>query len=343
MNLIASFNNPELFYLSLAIVLGFSIYIKFKSRSLKPKGLIDSYGIFEFFKSKKIGLITYCFQILKKSIFYAGLIFLAIALGRPQSKNEITKQNSEGIHIVMVLDVSDSMLIEDMKPENRLESAKLRIKDFIDKRYNDYIGLVVFSGQSYTRIPLTLDYKLLLESLAQVETSERLRKGTAIGMALANAITRLEKVKGSSKVVILLTDGENNVGAIDPNTALGIAKQKGVRIYTVGIGKDGLAQLPMFRKYPNGMVQKFYRPMHSKVNEPLLKKMAQETGGKYFRASRSKRLSKVFSEIDRLEKVEVEIKKITQVQERYQYWALYGFMLILISKLIGFLFTWRDL
>ncbi len=343
MSLWASFKNPEFFYVAILCLVTVLSYLKYTNKGKNPKGLMDAYDLVGPLKAQKVGIVLGLMQQINKIIFILGIIFVIIALARPQSKNELTSQSSEGIHIMMVLDISDSMLIEDMKPINRLESAKLRIKEFIEKRYNDYIGLVVFSGQSYTRIPLTLDYKLLLESLALVETSERLRKGTAIGMALANAVTRLEKVKGESKVVVLLTDGENNVGAIDPNTALEIAKQKDIRIYTVGIGKDGMAQLPIYRKFPNGMTQKFYRPMHSTVNEPLLKKMADDTGGKYFRATQSGKLSQVFAEIDRLEKVDVEIKKITQVHEHYQFWAFYGLVLLFLSQFINFIFIWRSL
>lgn len=343
MNLISTLKNPEYLYLSLFVLVLVRFLIHYLNRQGKKTGFVDAFNAVSYLKSHRIGIILFALNKINSAIFYIGLFFLAVALARPQSKNELTKQSSEGIHIVLVLDISDSMLIEDMKPVNRLESAKLRIKEFIEKRFNDYIGLVVFSGQSYTRIPLTLDYKLLLESLSLVETSERLRKGTAIGMALANAITRLDKVKGESKVIVLLTDGENNVGAIDPVTALEIAKQKGIKIYTVGIGKDGLAQLPIYRKFPNGLTQKFYRPMHSTVNEPLLKRMAQETGGEYFRATKSDKLNQVFSEIDRLEKVEVEVKKITQVTEHYKEWALKGLLLIFISLFFSFTLLWRNL
>lgn len=335
--------NPEYFIAIVLILIAAYFFVRIKLKNLYKSGLKDVYKFIPYFKSLNIGYVNTIFWNINSILFFAGVFLLAVGLARPQTKNEFTQQNSEGIHIMLVLDISDSMLIEDMKPINRLESAKIRIKEFVEKRMNDYIGLIVFSGQSYTRVPLTLDYKLLLESVSMVETSERLRKGTAIGMALANGIARLEKVKGKSKVLVLLTDGENNVGAIDPVTALDIAKQKNIRIYTVGIGKDGLAQLPIYRKFPNGLTQKFYRPMHSKVNEPLLRRMADETGGKFYRASQSQKLGQVFSDIDRLEKVEVEVKKITQVTEHYQTYVYWGLILILISQLILFTFFWRTL
>lgn len=343
MIVLSQLKNPEFLYLFLFLIVAIYFIKKIRFKTKNESGLLDSFGLVDYLKSKNAGFIKVLLSRLNTFVFFVGLFLIIIAIARPQTKNELTQQTSEGIHIVMVLDISDSMLIEDMQPVNRLESAKLRIKQFIEKRINDYISLVVFSGQSYTRVPLTLDYKLLLESLAMVETSERLRKGTAIGMALANGITRLDKVKGKSKVIILLTDGESNVGAIDPVTALDIAKQKGIKIYTVGIGKDGLAQLPIYRKFPNGMVQKFYRPMHSKVNEPLLKKMADETGGAFFRANKSQTLSEVFAEIDRLEKVEVEIKRITQVKEHFEYYAFLGLLFVIVSQFFNLTVFWRNL
>ncbi len=342
-NFLSQLRNPELIYLFIFIFFAIYFLIRIRFKNKTESGLIDTFGLVQFFKIQKLGKLKFILNHINSALFLIGLLLIVIAIARPQTKNELTKQSSEGIHIMMVLDISDSMLIEDMKPVNRLESAKLRIKEFIERRANDYIGLVVFSGQSYTRVPLTLDYKLLLESVALIETSERLRKGTAIGMALANGVTRLDKVKANSKVLILMTDGESNVGAIDPVTAFEIAKQKNIKIYTVGIGKDGLAQLPIYRKFPNGMVQKFYRPMHSKVNEPLLRKMAEETGGAYFRANQSQKLSQVFSEIDRLEKVEVEVKKITQVKEHFQDYAYLGLLLILISQFFNLTLFWRNL
>ena len=338
-----TFKSPEYFYLILlSIFIAYAVRFYF-FRKKTETGLKDSFGLTHFLNEERAGLFGNILRLFKNIMFFSGFVFLLIALARPQSKYDEITEKSEGIHIIMVLDISDSMLIEDMKPVNRLESAKKRIREFVYKRVNDYIGLVVFSGQSYTRVPLTLDYELLLESVSLVKTSERLEKGTAIGMALANAIKRLEKVEGDSKVIILLTDGENNVGAIDPNTALEIAVQKGIRIYTVGMGKDGMARLPILRKLPNGAVQKFYRPMHSKVNEKLLKLMADSTGGKYFRAIHSGTLDQAFSSIDQLEKIEVEVKKHSRVKEHYQFWALWGLLLILGSQFFYLGVLWRNL
>lgn len=263
----------------------------------------------------------------------AAVVLAIVALARPQRADTKIKRNVEGIDIMVALDISDSMLIEDMQPENRLESSKLIIRQFIEKRFSDRIGLVVFSGESYTRVPLTLDYPLLLKSLGAVETARYIKMGTAIGVALANAVARLKESTAQSRVVILLTDGENNSGTIDPETALDIAKGYGVRIYTIGAGQDGQAQLPVYLETPTGEKIKRYRPIHSTVNDELLGKLAEETGGKYFRATTTDGLKKVFNEIDRLEKTKIETNEYTRYAELfppYLRWAVWFYVLALL-------------
>ncbi len=258
---------------------------------------------------------------------YLGLIILVVALARPQKTNEKVKRNTEGIDIMLALDISHSMLIEDMKPENRLESAKKTIEEFIEKRMSDRIGLVVFSGESYTRVPLTLDYSVLRQNLKEVKTSENIKMGTAIGVALGNAVSRLNESKAKSRVVILLTDGESNTGLIDPQTALEIAKGYGIKIYTIGVGRDGQAQLPIYSKDFFGRKIKYYQPIHSKVNEPLLTQLAEETGGRFFRVTSGRKLEKVFSDINNLEKTKIEenhYTRYTEIFEKYLLWA-FGF------------------
>lgn len=264
---------------------------------------------------------------------YLALILAIIALARPQESDTKIKRNVEGIDIVVALDVSDSMLIEDMKPENRLEASKKTIKEFIEKRISDRIGLVVFSGESYTRVPLTLDYPLLQKSLREVQTTRNIKMGTAIGVALANAVGRLKDSTAKSRVVIFLTDGENNSGTIDPETAIDIAKGYGVKIYSIGMGLDGQAQLPIITMDARGRQRKNYRPIHSKVNEELLAQMAKETGGKYYRAATSNALEKVFSDINQLEKTKIETQKFTKYKELfppYLTWALGLYLLAFI-------------
>ncbi len=264
------------------------------------------------------------------------LALITIAFARPQTSDTKIKRNVEGIDIMIALDVSDSMLIEDMKPVNRMESSKKTIEDFISKRVSDRIGLVVFSGESYTRVPLTLDYPILIDSLRKVAPTRSIKMGTAIGVALANAVARLKDSTAKSRIVILLTDGENNSGTIDPETSLEIAKGYGIKIYAIGAGVDGEAQLPVIQQDPFGRQIKTYQPIHSKVNDELLGRLASETGGKYYRASSTGALQKVFQDIDRLEKSKIDVNKFTRYNELYQNflkWAVYLLIAAIFLKL----------
>jgi Ca-activated chloride channel family protein len=259
---------------------------------------------------------------------------LIAALARPQKADTRVKKNVEGIDIMMVLDVSDSMLIEDMTP-NRIEASKKMIAQFIKKRVSDRIGYIIFSGESYTRVPLTLDYNLLLQSVAETKISRNIKMGTAIGVALANGVARLKDSTAKSRVMVFLTDGENNSGTIDPETALEVAKGFGIRIYTIGAGVDGEAQLPIETVDAFGRKVKTYQPIHSTVNDNLLGKMASETGGKYYRATTTDALSKVFNDIDRLEKTKIDVNQYTKYDELYQKWALAGIWLSIASLVLG--------
>ncbi|MGE3975286.1 MAG: VWA domain-containing protein [Bdellovibrionales bacterium] len=256
------------------------------------------------------------------------------ALARPQESNTRMKKNVEGIDIVLTMDISDSMLIEDMEPENRYGAAKKTAIDFIKSRVSDRIGLVLFSGEAFTRVPLTLDYPLLIDACRDIAVSRKLKMGTAIGVGLATAIARLKDSTAKSRVVILLTDGENNSGTIAPETALEIAKGYGIRIYTIGIGRDGQTQLPVTVTDPFGRPVKTYQPFFSKVNQDLLQTLATETGGKYYRATETKDLAAVYREIDRLEKTKVEVNKYTKYTELfsgYLKWALFFYLLSFVA------------
>lgn len=272
---------------------------------------------------------------LPVTLKYLGLVLVIVALARPRKSDERIKRNVEGVDIMMALDISHSMLIEDMKPLNRLESSKKTIEEFVEKRVSDRIGLVVFSGESYTRVPLTLDYPILKEDLGNVETSRNIKMGTAIGVALANAVSRLKESDAKTRVVILLTDGESNTGLIDPKTALKIAKGYNIRIYTIGVGRDGQAQLPIYSKDMFGRTRKRYQPIHSKVNVELLQELAKETGGKFYRATTTNALEGVFSEIDQLEKSKIEESKYTQFSELFYNYLLLGFFLYFLSALLN--------
>ncbi len=281
------------------------------------------------------------FSFLPSMLKAFAILLAIIALARPQSASTKLKRNVEGIDIIMALDVSDSMLIEDMKPENRLESSKETIRKFITGRVSDRIGLVVFSGESYTRVPLTIDYEILLKSLAEVETSRDVKLGTAIGVALANSVSRLRDSTAKSRVVIFLTDGENNSGTIDPDTALEIAKGYGIRVYTIGVGRDGQAKLPVFSKDVFGRKVKRYQPMHSKVNEELLTRISKETGGKFYRATNTESLVGVFSDINKLEKTKIETQKFTKYTELYPKFLIPAVFLYLLASILQFSFFRR--
>ena len=266
-------------------------------------------------------------------------ILIIFALARPRQSDTRVQRDVDGIDILIALDISDSMLIEDMEPENRLESAKKTIEAFVKNRISDRIGLVLFSGEAFTQVPLTLDYTVFLERLQNVQTIPLVKMGTAIGVALANAVSRLKDSQAKSRVVVLLTDGENNSGTIDPETALEMAKGYGLRIYTIGVGKDGMAQIPVYIQDVFGNRRKRYQSIHSKVNDQLLTHLATQTKGKYFRATNTKGLQAVFDEINTLEKSAIEVKQFMRYQERFQLflkWALVLFTFSLLFKYILF-------
>ena len=268
---------------------------------------------------------------LPNTFRYLACIFMVFALARPQEAGVQLRRHVDGVDILFALDVSESMIIEDMKPLNRLQAAKQTLKKFIEGRVSDRMGLVVFSGEAYTRIPLTLDYNLLLETVESIQTSRNIKMGTALGVALGSAVTRLRQSKAKSRVVILLTDGENNSGTIDPETAVEIAKGYGLRVYTIGIGKDGPTRLPVFRRNSLGKKIKGYIPFYSKVNENLLNFIAEETGGKYYRAEKTKNLQDVFDEINKLEKSRFETNTLISYKELFHAYVLTSLLLCLLA------------
>lgn len=328
-----SWESPE--YLVLLLALPAVLFLFFLKRR-------EKYGRLQFSSFLAMQNVTPTLRTqlreLPKILKTIALIFAIIGLARPQKANEKIKKNVEGIDIVMVLDISDSMLIEDMKPVNRLESSKRTIKDFIEKRVSDRIGLIVFSGEAYTRVPMTLDYPVLIQNLMDVKTSRNMKMGTAIGVALAAGVNRIKDSMAKSRVIILLTDGENNTGVIDPMTALKIAKGYNLRVYTIGAGRDGQAQLPIISSDPFGRPVKRYQPIHSKVNDDLLGQIASETGGKYYRATDTKALENVFTDINQLEKTKVEVNRFTQYTELFQSWLIWAVVIYALATILEF--TW---
>jgi Ca-activated chloride channel family protein len=252
---------------------------------------------------------------------------LIIALARPQTRNDEQLVNGEGIDIVLCLDISGSMLAQDFTP-NRMEAAKNVAGEFIDNRPTDRIGLVIFSGESFTMCPLTTDRNVLKTQLFNVQ-SGLLDDGTAIGSGLATGVDRLRNSPSKSKVIILLTDGENNGGLIDPNTAKEIAKSVGVRVYTIGMGTEGFAPVPV--QTAAGIVMQ-----REKVNidEKLLTQIATETGGRYYRAKDNESLKSIYSEIDKLEKSKIEVSTIRRYSEQFFPFALAAAIFLLLELLL---------
>lgn len=262
-------------------------------------------------------------------LFWVGIGLLIIAMARPQSEHAEEIVKGEGIDIFLVMDLSSSMLAKDFEPD-RLSVSKRVAVDFVTHRTYDRIGLAVFAGESYTQCPLTNDHDVLKEYLQSLECGA-LEDGTAIGMGLAAAVNRLKDSEAKSKVVVLLTDGVNNAGYIRPATAAGLAKEFGIKVYTIGVGSYGQALSPV-RRRANG--EYMFGITNVEIDEELLRKIAEDTGGKYYRAISEESLQEVYNEIDRLEKTEVEITVYKRYVELY-YWPLIaGFTLLLVLFLL---------
>lgn len=263
----------------------------------------------------------------------AAIFLMLIALMRPQKGIEETKIETEGIDIILGIDVSGSMLAEDFvlngERKNRLEVVKEVVRDFIKKRQNDRLGLVIFAGRAYVQCPLTLDYGVLLQFLDRAEIG-MIEDGTAVGDGLATALTRLRKIDSKSKVVILLTDGVNNAGKVDPLNAAELAKAVGVHVYTIGAGSKGQVPFPGRDFFGN----KVYQWAMIDIDDETLTKMAQTTGGRYFRATDTESLRKVYDEIDRLEKTKVEINAYMEYRELFPYFAVLALFLILSEAVL---------
>ncbi len=257
-----------------------------------------------------------------------AVALLFIVMARPQSVNRWQKVSTEGIDIIIDLDISSSMLAQDFNP-NRLEAAKSVAIKFISGRPDDRIGLVVFSGESFTQCPLTTDHAVLINLFREVK-SGMIEDGTAIGDGLATAINRLKDSKAKSKVVILLTDGMNNAGEIAPLTAAEIAKTFGIRVYTIGVGTRGTAPYPV--QTPYGVR---YQQMRVQIDEEVLQKIASMTGGKYFRATNNRKLEEIYQEIDRMEKSKIDVKQYSKRQEEYMRFALLAALLLLLEWALG--------
>ena len=321
-----TYAHPFFFWLLGLIPLLAGLYFFFLNRK-KPVLHYSSLGVFkEIHKTWRQRLIhlPMVLRLLALSVFI-------VAMARPQSTSRSQDINSEGIDIVLCIDISGSMLAEDFKP-NRIEASKKVALDFIAGRENDRIALVIFSGEAFTQCPLTTDHSVL-KNLFKDINSGMLVDGTAIGEGLATAVNRIKESKAKSKVVILLTDGVNNAGSVDPLTAGEIAKKFGIKVYTIGVGTNGFAPYPV--KTPFGIQ---YQSMEVQIDEDILRQIAQETGGKYFRATDNNKLKQIYDEIDRMEKTIIEVTEFRKKGEEFLPLVLAGLALLLAEGISRYTF-----
>jgi Ca-activated chloride channel homolog len=318
------FVNKEFFWLLLLLPLAILWYVlKYKKQTAELK--ISSLKGFKITKSwlPKIKHLLFVFRLL-------ALALIITALARPQNVDVSTRtKTTRGIDIVMAIDVSASMLAKDLLP-NRLEALKKVAAEFIKGRPNDRIGLVEYAGESYTRTPITSDKAIILRSLKDIRYNTIIESGTAIGSGLATAVNRLKDSKAKSKVIILLTDGVNNSGFIDPKIASELAVEYGIKVYTIGLGTNGTALSPI-AILPNGDFQ--YGRVQVEIDETLLKEIADVTGGKYFRATNNEKLKEIYGEINKLEKTDIDEFKYYNYQEKFRPLVLLAGFLLLIEFL----------
>lgn len=321
-----SFAHPEFFWLLLALPLTIAWYIWKQPKQLASVKMSSLQG----FKATpsilpKLKPILFGLRLL-------AIIALIVAMARPQTKEVSTRiKTNNGIDIVMAIDVSASMLSRDLKP-NRLAALKKVAAEFIDGRPSDRIGLVVYAGESFTKTPITTDKNIIQTALKGIRyKNEELIGGTAIGMGLATAVNRLKDSETKSKIIILLTDGVNNAGFIEPQIASELAVEFGIKVYTIGIGTNGMASSP-YALNPDGTIM--FRNMQVKIDEALLKQIAATTGGKYFRATNSKKLAAIYEEINKLEKTEIEEFRYTNYEEKFRIFVLFAGLLLLLEIIL---------
>jgi Ca-activated chloride channel family protein len=321
------FLNKQWFWLFLLLPLAIIWYV-FKHKKQTAELSISSLKGFKLTNSwlPKFKHVLFVLRLL-------ALVLLITAIARPQTVDVSSKtKTTRGIDIVMAIDVSASMLAKDLSP-NRLEALKKVAAEFIKGRPNDRIGLVEYAGESYTKTPITSDKAIVLRSLQSIRYNTIIEGGTAIGMGLATSVNRLKDSKASSKVIILLTDGVNNSGFIDPKIASELAVEYGIKTYTIGLGTNGMALSPI-GILPNGQFQ--YGRAQVEIDEALLKEIANVTGGKYFRATNNKKLEEIYNEINKLEKTEIEEFKFYNYEEKYRPLVLLAGLLLLLELIMRY-------
>jgi Ca-activated chloride channel family protein len=329
-----SFAHPWLLLLLLVV----PVIAWLKGRTGRPQAFLYS----------SVGLVKNIIGITRSSVGkilmrmrWLALMLFLIALARPQLGEGQAKIRASGIDIVVALDLSGSMAAEDFElkgdPVNRLVIAKDVLEKFVRKRETDRIGLVAFAGRAYIATPLTLDHDFLLQNLDRLNLGA-LEDGTAIGSAISAAVNRLRDIEAKSKIVVLMTDGQNNAGKVPPITAAEAAQALGIRIYTIGVGTRGIARVP----YQNVFGQKAYIDQKVDIDEEMLTKVATMTGGKYYRAENTAGLRKIYDEIDQLEKTEIEVEKYQRYRELFPYFVLGGLVILLLEIILSNT-VWRRL
>lgn len=323
---IDTWENPEFFWLLLILPV---LIVWYWFRHNKSYTDLKVSGLQLFNQSKNDFKVWFIHGLFILRLI--ALALLIIALARPQSVSSRQNIHIEGIDIVMALDVSGSMLARDFKPD-RLEASKEVAKEFIDKRPNDRVGLVIFSGEAFTQVPLTTDHAMI-DNLFREVKSGMIEDGTAIGDGLATAISRLQDSEAISKVIILLTDGVNNSGSVDPLSAAEIAKMFGIRVYTIGVGSQGFAPYPVQTMFGVQMQQ-----MEVQIDEELLQQIAQQTDGRYFRAENNDKLREIYDEIDKLEKSKIDVQEFKRKHEMFLPFALIAIVAFMIELLLRYLY-----
>lgn len=317
-----TFLNPGFFwlFLLLPLIIGWHIWKRNEQSATLKMSSLKGFQTSPSFLAK-----------LKPFLFVLRILALAsmiVALARPRTVDISSKtKTTKGIDIVLSVDVSSSMLARDLKP-NRMEALKRVASDFITSRPNDRIGLVVYAGESYTKTPVTSDKAVVIDALRGIKFDNVLQDGTAIGTGLATAINRLKDSKAKSKIIILLTDGVNNSGTIEPETASDIAKEYGIKVYTIGLGTNGMAEYP-YALAANGDF--IFKMMKVEIDQELMKSIAKNTGGKYFRATSNQKLETIYNEINKLETTEIEELKFYDYDEKYRPFLIFAGILLLLE------------
>ena len=319
--------NPEYFWLLLVIPLLIAWYW-FRHKNSNPEVRFSGLRVFSDMPGSPKTWLIHSLFVLR----ILAITLLIVALARPQSTSSKQNIHIEGIDIVMALDVSGSMLARDFKPD-RLEAAKEVAKEFIEKRPNDRVCLVIFSGEAFTQVPLTTDHSMIYDLFREVE-SGMIEDGTAIGDGLATSVSRLKDSDAISKVIILLTDGVNNSGSLDPLSAAELAKMFGIRVYTIGVGSEGYAPYPVQDQFGRISMQQ----MEVQIDEELLQQIAALTGGQYFRATDNEGLREVYDQIDKLEKSKIDITEFRKKHEMFLSFALWALAIFVLEITLRYLY-----